>query len=292
MYEYPPPDDPYPKARVFRSITNEKYQGLATNPVFSTSDGIYVQRTVDIEMPELGVFAPSTGRILIPPDDHICKNVRPRAAFCQVRHVVQVTVELLYGESITVDANLYLSSVSKKKCLELLENEGEVLPSLDYEKLIGLQEWVPEYHKEDPLGISLDPEILKETFAANSQEDVFESARQSITSDLFHDCAPSQVEEHPKHPTDPVEPTEETQEAMETQQSMADDVHEEDVDSSSTDTSSLPSSPPPKYSELLFPLEGGTNIPPTRDIAESLPRQHRHPSLERLVDEALHDSLL
>jgi hypothetical protein len=299
MYEYPPPDDPYPKARVFRPIKSEKYQGLATNPVFSTSDGIYVDRTVNIEMPDLGVFAPSTGRILIPPDDNVCKNVRPRAAFCQIRHIVQVTVELLYGESITVDANIYLSSISKKRCLELLETEGEVLPSLDYEKLIGLQEWVPEYHREDPLGVTLDPELVKETFAANSQEDLFESARGSLVSEVFHECVRDQVEPNDDRQIEILEPLERDDKVVEMEGQLVNIVSHDGNDLSETTSSidaesaSLPSSPPPRYSEILFPIVNASVMAHNAmDRNENLPRQQRHPSLERLVDEALHDSLL
>jgi hypothetical protein len=170
--EYPPPDNPYPRQKIARFSSSGKYHGLATNPQYSTSDGIYVKRTVKITMPDLSKFTPSTGRIIYPPDDYICKNLNPRDSFLQVRHVVQVSVELKYGETFTVDAIVYMSSISKERCQFLLQTEGEVVPTLDYEKVVGLDAWVPEYKEKDPLSIVLDSPIFRETIECNERGDI------------------------------------------------------------------------------------------------------------------------
>jgi hypothetical protein len=62
-----------------------------------------------------------------------------------IRHVYKVTIHLLNYESTTVEAGCYVSAVNKKSCERLFLTDPEILPSLDYDKLIGIENWVPEY---------------------------------------------------------------------------------------------------------------------------------------------------
>jgi hypothetical protein len=60
---------------------------------------------------------------------------------------------MLNCDNISVEAGCYISNVSKNECDQLMKEEPDILPTLDYDKLIGLEVWVPEYiPPDDPKG--------------------------------------------------------------------------------------------------------------------------------------------
>ncbi|KAJ3256856.1 hypothetical protein HK103_005100 [Boothiomyces macroporosus] len=135
----------------FRNMSRSgKYDGLAIpDRVYPKGDGIYAEHEAYIQLPSYGGFVPTTARPIIPSDDHICREIRPRAAFVQVRHVISVCIELRFADRITIDGGCYLADVGKKECELMLEKEVEIMPTLDYNKVIGLEVWVPEYQEKD-----------------------------------------------------------------------------------------------------------------------------------------------
>ncbi|KAJ3275152.1 hypothetical protein HDV01_001291 [Terramyces sp. JEL0728] len=149
----------------FRNISQSgKYDGLAIpDRVYPKGDGIYAEHEAYIQLPSYGGFVPTTARPVIPSDDHICKEIRPRSAFVQVRHVISVSIELRFADRITIDGGCYLADVGKKECEIMLEREVEIMPTLDYNKVIGLEVWVPEYQEKD--------EYLKDQVTLNEYDD-------------------------------------------------------------------------------------------------------------------------
>eukprot|EP00842_Homolaphlyctis_polyrhiza_P001988 jgi/Hompol1/2790/HPOL_000382-RA len=140
-------------------------------------DGIYVETEAMLRIPPLGSFTPTTPKLIIPDDDHICKKVRPRKALIQVRHSIQVTLDFIGADRITIESGVYLLPVGHDECARILEEDPEILPSLDYDKIVGIEVWVPEYAPRDP--VFADPEN-----ASDATPDQTSSSRQS-----FHECA-------------------------------------------------------------------------------------------------------
>ncbi|KAJ2991999.1 hypothetical protein HDV02_003359 [Globomyces sp. JEL0801] len=130
-----------------------------------TGDGIYVEREVYIQLPGVGGFSPTTARPIIPSDDHICHQIRPRQAFLQVRHTISVTIDLFGADSICIEAGCYLFNIGKVECERLLEHEQDIVPTLDYNKVVGpLEVWVPEYQEKEDHGCTqkvYQPSVLK-----------------------------------------------------------------------------------------------------------------------------------
>nr|KAJ3422245.1 hypothetical protein HK105_000535 [Polyrhizophydium stewartii] len=113
-------------------------------------DGMYVENATILHVPALGGFAPSTAKPIIPDDDHICKKIRPRKALLQVRHSVQVSIEFIGAEKMSIESGVYLLPVGHDECVRVLDEDPEILPNLDYDKIVGIEVWVPEYSERDP----------------------------------------------------------------------------------------------------------------------------------------------
>ncbi|KAJ3307434.1 hypothetical protein HDV03_000082 [Kappamyces sp. JEL0829] len=146
--EYPPPNNPNPWASTLDAYGRgrQKYDGLGIpDRVFPGSDGIYVERSAKITIPGTGDFNPTTARPVIPADDHICKFTRPRDGFIQIRHSIVVTIELKASDTISIEAGCYLSGLGKADIQKMLDEDPEVMPTLDYNKVVGIECWVPEY---------------------------------------------------------------------------------------------------------------------------------------------------
>jgi hypothetical protein len=63
----------------------------------------------------------------------------------EIRHSVQITIEFQGHEKLNMESSIILSSVNSMDCLELLDYNPDIVPALDYEKVVGNQEWVPAY---------------------------------------------------------------------------------------------------------------------------------------------------
>jgi hypothetical protein len=149
--EYPPPEpsSPVDPNISYPTTTLEKYDGLAIfNRKFPGNDGIYVERSGELEIPDLKDFNPSTARPLQPVNDNVCDYLRPRKAFVSIRHTITCVIEMRGADTISIESGCYLAGISAKDCFKLLDTDPSVVPTLDYQKFSGISEldhWVPEY---------------------------------------------------------------------------------------------------------------------------------------------------
>ena len=136
-----------------RQKNNEKVVGLAditSDAIKLLKGGIYCSDIVKLQIPKRGDFIPTTPKPIIPEDDFSCKEYRP--PLVRVFHTAKVVIEMQNAETITMESGLYLVSVGMKDCQRIMESEPDLLPRLDYEKVVGLEQWVPPYlYKEDIL---------------------------------------------------------------------------------------------------------------------------------------------
>jgi hypothetical protein len=142
------------KSRGMYSSLGEKPPGLGSlNDRNNPEDGIYCQAETELKIPATGSFCPTSPKFAYPPDDHICKhNKRPPLA--RIFHSVKLQIDLINAEPITIDSGCYLLSVGRKEILKVLDTDPEIMPPLDYERVVGLEVWVPTYNETDPLLIS------------------------------------------------------------------------------------------------------------------------------------------
>ncbi len=111
-----------------------------------------MERSTRISLPGIEEFNPTTARPIIPSDDHICRYTRPRNGFIQIRHSMIVTIEMKAADTISIEAGCYLTGMGKAEINKMLEEDPEVMPTLDYNKLVvGLEVWVPEYEQHQHL---------------------------------------------------------------------------------------------------------------------------------------------
>ena len=103
-------------------------------------------------MPCIGEIAPSTFKydprpyqFIIWPKDYL-KKPDP---LLEIHHSIKVTVELQGAEKFTIESSVIVSSVSRNNCLKVLEQIPEIVPALDYERVMGTDVWVPEYAEKD-----------------------------------------------------------------------------------------------------------------------------------------------
>lgn len=111
-------------------------------------DGIYAEDEVVLHIPSVGGFTPSTPR-LYPLQDYPCPYKRPRDAFMQVQHTLQVNIHLLNADKIAIESGVFLSCIGRSECARVHQEDPEILPTLDYDKVVGIQEWVPEYTQDN-----------------------------------------------------------------------------------------------------------------------------------------------
>ena len=106
------------------------------------NDGIFIERSIKLRLPDTVNF--DVPRPLPPKNDNICRGTT-RGAFVMIRHTFVVTIGVWGGSDIKLEAICYVSQTNKKECLCILQDEPEILPNLDYERNIGLEDWVPAY---------------------------------------------------------------------------------------------------------------------------------------------------
>ncbi|KAH6571818.1 hypothetical protein BASA60_006995 [Batrachochytrium salamandrivorans] len=139
-------------------------------------DGIYVENEYTLHVPSLGGFTPSTAKPVIPTDDYICRKPNPRDAILQVRHSVLVTIDFVGAERISIESGAYLLSVGHDECARVLDEHPEILPPLDYDKIVGVEIWVPEYSVKDP--------DLVDTSAVDAEE--MSVSESSLSNSRYH----------------------------------------------------------------------------------------------------------
>ncbi|KAJ3323596.1 hypothetical protein HDV06_001620 [Boothiomyces sp. JEL0866] len=291
--EYSPSAESNPEyEQYFRNISRSgKYDGLAIpDRVYPKGDGIYAEHEAFIQLPSSGGFVPTTARPIIPSDDHICKEIRPRAAFVQVRHVISVSIELRFADRITIDGGCYLADVGKSDCEIMLEREVEIMPTLDYNKVIGLEVWVPEYQERD--------EYLKDQVTLNEQTEYDDTVSDYSESPPYQ--SPIVPGKFPiiKHPSD--SSSLESSSGLETnslKSSSGLDTSEDETLSkvghapqSRPDTppsleQAIPETPPPNYTHaLLDPSSSITQDPHLLPVLN--PTLSNSPSMYDIYDDA------
>ncbi|KAJ3016647.1 hypothetical protein HKX48_003924 [Thoreauomyces humboldtii] len=110
-------------------------------------DGLYAESETVLRIPSVGGYAPTTAKIQIPP----FVPVGQLPAHVEVRHSLQVTIEFIGADKLVMESGCILSSVGRDDCGELLESSPELVPPLDYDKIVGGDMWVPEYTTLDDL---------------------------------------------------------------------------------------------------------------------------------------------
>ncbi|KAI8924821.1 hypothetical protein BC831DRAFT_463728 [Entophlyctis helioformis] len=116
-------------------------------------DGIHIETETVLHVPPLGSFAPTSPKPVLPDTDAICQRFRQRPAFQQVRHSIQVSIDFWGGaDRISIESGVYLSSVGRADVENVLDSDPEILPTLDYDKMVGIEVWVPEYSLRDDGG--------------------------------------------------------------------------------------------------------------------------------------------
>ena len=106
------------------------------------NDGIYIEREVNIQIP-LDV-KPDFPRPPLSLTDDVCPGLT-RGAFIMIRHSYILTIGIWGGNDLKLEAICYISPTTKKECIELLEQQPDIMPNLDYDRNIGLENWVPDY---------------------------------------------------------------------------------------------------------------------------------------------------
>ncbi|KAJ3088879.1 hypothetical protein HK102_007728, partial [Quaeritorhiza haematococci] len=150
--EDPPPTNAHVELSEIRSP--ESKAGLLSQRYGrggSGGDGLYAEAEAILRLPaQLGRFCPSSPKPLEPPPTHRYDEAPP--AVVEVRHVVRVDVEFEGpAEKLAFECGLVLASIGKRDCYKLLDEVTEIVPTLDYDKVVGGETWIPQYTVEDPL---------------------------------------------------------------------------------------------------------------------------------------------
>lgn len=145
---------------VYRKF-GEKEAGLYDVDDDAPNNGIFCKGSALLHTPAERDFVPTTPKMYIPPDDHICKgNVRP--LLIQIRHSIRITIRLIGGENLLLETGCYMLPFTLKKCHNLIEQEPLIMPTIDYEKEIGLEVWVPAYPSSN------SPEVYSNPMPTNA----------------------------------------------------------------------------------------------------------------------------
>ncbi|RKO90318.1 hypothetical protein BDK51DRAFT_38282 [Blyttiomyces helicus] len=123
-------------------------------------DGLYAESETTLRLPGVGGFAPTTPKIAtLPPAP---PTGTPIPAFMEVRHSLQVTIEFVGADKLVMESGCILASIGRADAGALLEMDPELVPPLDYDKIVGGDVWVPVYEAKDPMA---------EAFEALSEEE-------------------------------------------------------------------------------------------------------------------------
>ncbi len=106
-----------------------------------------------------GIYAECEGIIKIPPEYLTIYNATtPKSielntlashipvAYIQVKHVVRVDIELVGHERKAFECNVIMLPTSKQALKEILEDQPGILPSPEYDRVVGGETWIPTYH--------------------------------------------------------------------------------------------------------------------------------------------------
>ncbi|KAJ3348999.1 hypothetical protein HDU83_000920 [Entophlyctis luteolus] len=144
--------DHVPSSRWNTSVLGEPEfaDGWSSGP---GGDGLYVENEIEIEIPSTFLCTPDTFKP--PPDSSLTfpnfhNHVYQTLPYVEVKHTVQVRVDLEGVEKpIVMECWAVVASVGKKQCGALLEHRIDLMPILDYERVVGKEVWVPAYEKFD-----------------------------------------------------------------------------------------------------------------------------------------------
>ncbi|KAL2915306.1 hypothetical protein HK105_205171 [Polyrhizophydium stewartii] len=247
-------------------------------------DGMYVENATILHVPALGGFAPSTAKPIIPDDDHICKKIRPRKALLQVRHSVQVSIEFIGAEKMSIESGVYLLPVGHDECVRVLDEDPEILPNLDYDKIVGIEVWVPEYSERDPFfpdSLVASP-MPSHSNTGNSSP---QGSLRAPTTSEYESSAASSLDEDSNGDQERRARDEALSAAARSSSSAASDEHSDassDLDSSESSSpsddsyvSAVPESPAPRYEDVVLappPSRALSSAPSTELLSAALPQ--------------------
>ncbi|KAI8804358.1 hypothetical protein BJ742DRAFT_453673 [Cladochytrium replicatum] len=111
-------------------------------------DGLYAEEEVLIKIPPRGSFTPTLNK---PVDAYRTPLHLTPPAHVEVKHSMQVVIELTDTSPVHLECGCILASVGQDDCIRVLEETPEIMPRLDYDKVTGGEAWIPAYAKNDPL---------------------------------------------------------------------------------------------------------------------------------------------
>lgn len=170
-------------------------------------DGIYAESLAKLHIPPLGQFQPSTFKY--DPDADLTYMRWPNHSsiviepLLEIRHSIQVKIEFFGHDRILMESGVILSSVSRTECEAILDLYPEIVPALDYEKVVGTEIWVPEYTEKDSISealrnISLEALDAIAAVVSDNQIQVGEGAdRQQVETRSLVEESHSMPEEPP-----------------------------------------------------------------------------------------------
>ncbi|ORY53112.1 hypothetical protein BCR33DRAFT_845342 [Rhizoclosmatium globosum] len=95
---------------------------------------------------------------LVYPNPH--QHMYQTVPYLEVKHTLQVRVEM-YGveKPIVHECWAVVASIGKRGVFGVLDNRVELMPTMDYDKVVGNDVWVPRYEREDPFLGDLVPAV-------------------------------------------------------------------------------------------------------------------------------------
>ncbi|KAJ8328346.1 hypothetical protein O5D80_003704 [Batrachochytrium dendrobatidis] len=215
-------------------------------------DGLYVENETTLYIPSLGGFTATTAKPVIPSENYICQKLNPREAILQVRHSVHVTIDFIEAERISIESGVYLLSVGHEECAYVLDNHPEILPTLDYDKIVGIETWVPEYSAQDQVFMDSCSSLLH-----SQQHD-----SDSYSSHSFHPVVPERS--HSIDTTHSLLPHRQS----DAQSIISDDMYSTDTDlygDSNPSRNMIPDSPTPRYEDIMrAPISTQSSVTTTK----------------------------
>lgn len=109
-----------------------------------TADGVYAEAEASIRIPPLNT--PDRNNVIIsastPKIQDIQSVYKPYAAV-EIKHTLRVDIEFgnikngAVPERLAFECAITISCIGKKECLMVLDEQPELLPTLDYDKVAG-----------------------------------------------------------------------------------------------------------------------------------------------------------
>ncbi|KAI8823183.1 uncharacterized protein EV422DRAFT_566041 [Fimicolochytrium jonesii] len=233
-------------------------------------DGLSAESETMLHIPSTGGFAPTTAKPL--PPTPIPPHNLPPPAHIETRHSLQVSIDFYGADKLVMESGCVLASVGREECGRVVDEDPEIVPVLDYEKVVGVELWVPEYRERESVaemveGLSEETvRAIRAMLRADGADGEFdeggddehstgedEDAPYSATPDVL----PSELTIHESTPglSHPPAPAAESADA-----GGDDDGVDADTDTSDSsddcsehgnDLGSIPDSPPPPFDEAI-----------------------------------------